>query len=55
MAIDATALSNLLTEVGTNTLTQATLDAWVVSLVALNQLNGEVIHELNSIHSTGAL
>lgn len=55
MAIDATALSDLLTEVGTNTLTQATLDAYVASLVALNQINSEVIAELNAIHSTGGL
>lgn len=55
MAIDATALSNLLTEVGTNTLTQATLDAWLESLVDLNQVNSEVIHELNSVHGTGDL
>lgn len=55
MAIDTTARDNLITALGSGTCNQATFDAWVESLVDLNQINSEVLHELNDVHGTGNL
>jgi len=55
MAIDATILSAAKAAIAAAAVATTEVDAYLENLVALNQLNAEVIAELNALHSTGGL